>query len=85
MDRRGFVIGGMAALASGRAFAQRSYRIAVLANGTAAAYQGRFDALRAALKQNGYVEGRNLVASAKPPGCAFPQSTISTNSCRTAA
>lgn len=49
MERRAFVIGGLAALASWRALAQRTQRVAIL------------DALRAALKAHGYVEGRNLV------------------------
>jgi len=60
MDRRGFLIGGLAVLAGGNASAQRTYRIAVLVQGTARSYAGRFDALRAALSRYGYVEGRNV-------------------------
>jgi hypothetical protein len=66
MDRREFLIGSVATLGAARsAIAQRTYRLAVLANGTAAAYRGRFDALRAGLKAHGYVEGRNLAVSAR--------------------
>jgi len=65
MDRRRFLIGSLIVFSGGRAFAQRTYRVAVLANGTALAYRGRFDALRAALKEHGYVEGKNLVVSAR--------------------
>ncbi len=65
MDRRGFLIGGLAALASGNAAAQRSYRIAILVHGTARSYAGRFDALRAGLKEYGYAEGRNLTIVAR--------------------
>ena len=61
MERRAFVIGGLAALASWRALAQRTQRVAILVHGTARSYARRFDALRAALKAHGYVEGRNLV------------------------
>lgn len=49
MDRRNFLIGCVTTLGAARmAIAQRTYRVVVLANGTAAAYRGRFDALRAA-------------------------------------
>lgn len=60
MERRAFVMGGLAALASPRALAQRAYRVAILVHGTARSYARRFDALRAALKAHGYAEGGNL-------------------------
>jgi putative ABC transport system substrate-binding protein len=65
MDRREFLIGGLASLASPSASAQRTYRIAILVHGTAASYARRFDALRAALKEYGYAEGRNLAIVAR--------------------
>jgi putative ABC transport system substrate-binding protein len=61
MDRRRFLIGGLAALGAARAAnAQRTHRIAVLVHGPERTQRGRVDALRAGLKQHGYVEGRNL-------------------------
>jgi putative ABC transport system substrate-binding protein len=60
MERRAFVIGGLGALASRRALAQRAYRVAILVHGTERSYARRFDALRTALKAHGYAEGRNL-------------------------
>ncbi|HET7298189.1 MAG TPA: hypothetical protein VFI89_05700, partial [Burkholderiales bacterium] len=64
MDRRRFVIGGLAGLGVARvASAQRAYRIAVLVHGPERTQRGRVEALRAGLKQHGYVEGRNLSLS----------------------
>jgi putative ABC transport system substrate-binding protein len=65
MDRRRFLIGGLAALGAARAAnAQRTYRIAVLVHGPERTQRGRVvDAMRAGLKQHGYVEGRNLSLS----------------------
>ena len=64
MDRRRFVIGGLAGLGVARvASAQRAHRIAVLVHGPERTQRGRVDALRAGLKQHGYVEGRNLSVS----------------------
>jgi putative ABC transport system substrate-binding protein len=61
MDRRRFLIGGLAALGAARAAsAQRIYRISVLVHGPERTQRGRVEALRAGLKQHGYVEGRNL-------------------------
>jgi len=47
------------------AFAQETYRVAVLIHGPQQAQAGRFEALRAGLKERGYVEGRNLVLSVR--------------------
>jgi putative ABC transport system substrate-binding protein len=64
MDRRNFLIGGLAALGAARiAKAQRTYRVAVLVHGPELTQRGRVDALRAGLNQHGYVEGRNLSLS----------------------
>jgi putative tryptophan/tyrosine transport system substrate-binding protein len=64
MDRRNFLIGGLAALGAARvAQAQRTYRVTVLVHGPELTQRGRVDALRAGLKQHGYVEGRNLSLS----------------------
>ena len=61
MERRKFMIGGLAALGAAHvASAQRTYRIAVLVHGPEHTQRGRVEALRAGLKQHGYVEGRNL-------------------------
>lgn len=61
MDRRRFLIGGLAALGAPRtANAQRTHRIAVLVHGPERVQRGTVEALRAGLKQHGYVEGRNL-------------------------
>jgi len=61
MERRRFALVTLAALASPRfVLAQRTYRIAVLIHGTERSQGRRFDALRAGLKEHGYVEGRNL-------------------------
>jgi putative tryptophan/tyrosine transport system substrate-binding protein len=61
MDRRRFLIGGLAALGAARtASAQRIHRVAVFVHGPERAQRGRVEALRAGLKQHGYVEGRNL-------------------------
>jgi hypothetical protein len=54
MDRRNFLIGGLAALGAARvAQAQRTYRVAVLVHGPELTQRGRVDALRAGLKQHG--------------------------------
>ena len=45
--------------------AQRVYRIAVLIHGPEPLWRARFDALRAGLKQLGYVEGGNLKLTAR--------------------
>jgi len=64
LDRRKFLIGGLAALGAARAAnAQRTYRVAVLVHGAERTERGRVEALRAGLKQHGYVEGRNLSLS----------------------
>jgi putative ABC transport system substrate-binding protein len=64
MDRRSFLIGGLATLGAARAAsAQRVHRIAVLVHGPERTQRGRVEALRAGLKQHGYVEGRNLSLS----------------------
>jgi putative tryptophan/tyrosine transport system substrate-binding protein len=64
MNRRGFLISGLAALGAARmAAAQRTHRIAVLVHGPERTERGRVEALRAGLKQHGYVEGRNLSLS----------------------
>jgi putative ABC transport system substrate-binding protein len=61
MDRRRFLIGGLVALGAARAAnAQRTHRIAVLVHGPERAQRGTVEALRAGLKQHGYLEGRNL-------------------------
>ena len=41
-------------------YAQRVYRIAVLVNGTERTFRTRLEALRAGLKEYGYMEGKNL-------------------------
>ena len=64
MRRRVFLIGGLAALGAARA-QQRTYRIAVLVHGPERTQRGRVEALRAGLKQHGYVEGHNLSLSVR--------------------
>jgi putative ABC transport system substrate-binding protein len=65
MDRRKFLIGGLAALGTARTASaqQRMHRIAVLVHGPERTQRGRVDALRAGLKHHGYAEGRNLSLS----------------------
>jgi putative ABC transport system substrate-binding protein len=61
VQRRSFLAGFAALALAGRAGAQRVYRIGVLANGTEHLWGSRVAALRAGLKERGYVEGRNIV------------------------
>jgi putative ABC transport system substrate-binding protein len=64
IERRRFLIGTLATLgATHMANAQRTHRIAVLVHGPERTQRGRVEALRAGLKQHGYVEGRNLSLS----------------------
>jgi putative ABC transport system substrate-binding protein len=65
MDRRAFLAGAAALLAAPLAAeaqpAGKVYRIGYLSFGTAAASANRVEALRAGLRELGYVEGKNLV------------------------
>ena len=65
MISRRTVIAGLTALGAGAWLragqAQRVYRVGTLVNGREKAWSGRIAALRAGLKERGYVEGRNLV------------------------
>jgi putative ABC transport system substrate-binding protein len=66
MDRRKFLIGGLATLGPARAaIAQRTYRVAVLVHGPERTHRTRVDALRAGLKQHGYAEGKNLTLAVR--------------------
>jgi putative ABC transport system substrate-binding protein len=61
----GIGAGALAAPFAARAQAQRVYRVAVLVWGTERVMGARLAALRAALKQLGYVEGQNLSLSVR--------------------
>src|SRR5687768_7680581 len=69
MTARRRVLCGLAALSTGGwlrpGWTQKVNRVAILVHGTAASYARRFDALRAALKGYGYIEGRNLAFVAR--------------------
>ncbi len=56
-------VGAVAVVAPVHLLAQRVYRIAVLIQGTERTLGARFDALRAGLRELGYIEGRNLSIS----------------------
>jgi len=68
VDRREAII-GLAACVAGAwlrpGIAQRTYRVAVLIHGTERTLGKRLAALRAGLKEHGYVEGRNLGLSVR--------------------
>ena len=59
------VLGSAELVAPARAFAQRVYRVAVLIHGTERTLGARFEALRAGLRDLGYVEGKNLGLSVR--------------------
>ncbi len=72
MERRGFLgaITGVLVIASGRAGAQPATKVARLGylspfSASADRTQGFFEALRAALAERGYVEGRNLAIESR--------------------
>jgi len=62
MRRRDFLIVAGALTAAPRVgWPQRVYRVGTLVQGPETTWRGRIGALRAGLKERGYVEGRNLV------------------------
>jgi putative ABC transport system substrate-binding protein len=65
VDRRTFLSGSLALLAAPRAAgaqqAEKVYRIGYLGNASASAQAKRVESLRAALRDLGYVEGKNIV------------------------
>jgi putative ABC transport system substrate-binding protein len=72
MNSRRKVLAGLAALGAGAwlraVHAQRIYRVGTLLHGTEQIWRGRIAALRDALREHGYVEGRNLVLFSKWSG-----------------
>ena len=65
LSRRSLLIGLGALAAPVPAFAQRVYRVAVLIQGTERTQGTRLQALRAGLREHGYVEGKNLSLSVR--------------------
>lgn len=59
------MLGLLALVAPTRALAQRVYRVAVLLNGSERTQAANFEALRAGLRDLGYVEGKNLSLSVR--------------------
>ena len=65
MRRRDFAAFIALGALPGAALGQRMHRLAVLIHGPQQAQAGRFEALRAGLKERGYVEGRDHVVSVR--------------------